>query len=73
MTIPILGQPFTIVTAYSMAVIQCQCEAKPVLVLAGLNKPTICPACRKVFAIAMSGQIQIGEIVMPSARELTEQ
>lgn len=73
MAIPILGQPFTIVSAYSTAVIQCQCEAKPILILTGLNKPTLCPGCRKVFAIAMSGQIQIGEIVMPTAGELTAQ
>lgn len=71
--IPIVGQPFTIVTAYSTAVIQCQCEAKAVLVLAGLNRPAVCPACRKVFAIASSGTVEIGQIVMPTAADLVTQ
>ena len=59
----IFGQPFKILVAYSTAIIQCQCDAKTVLPLNGLNRPTVCPACGKAFAIAESGKISVGEIV----------
>lgn len=56
----IVGQPMKILVAYSTAIIQCQCEAKTVLPIHGLNRITACPACHKQYAIASSGQIQIG-------------
>lgn len=59
----LVGQPFKILAAYSTAIVQCQCPAKPVLVLPGKLRVTPCPACGKSFAIAESGAIQVGEIV----------
>jgi hypothetical protein len=58
----LVGQPMKILVAYSTAIIQCQCEAKSVLPLHGLNKVTICPACKKAFAIAESGMISVGVV-----------
>lgn len=63
MTVPLVGQSFQIVTAFSTAIIQCQCEAKSVLVLQGRNRVSACPVCGKQFAIAKSSDLQIGEVV----------
>ena len=59
----IVGQPLKVLVAFSTAIIECQCDAKTVLSLHGLNKPAQCPACCKVYAIAASGGLKIGEIV----------
>jgi hypothetical protein len=59
----LVGQPFKILCAFSTAIVQCQCDAKTVLALQGLNKPAQCPACAKVYAIASSGVLRIGEVV----------
>jgi hypothetical protein len=68
----LLNQPFTVLVAFSTAIIQCQCDAKTVLPLHGLNKPTQCPACQKVFAIAGSGPLNIGQLVnAPEAPRVT--
>ncbi len=58
----LVGQPFKILVAYSTAIIQCQCEAKAVLVLPGKMRVTSCPSCGKQFAIAETGAIQIGQV-----------
>lgn len=63
--IPLVGDSFTIVTGYSTVVIQCQCEAKTVLVLQGKHEITQCPNCRKGFAIASAGKLEVGEVIMP--------
>jgi hypothetical protein len=69
----IFGQPLKVLVAYSTAIIQCQCDAKPTLPLHGLNRPTICPACGKAFAIAESGKLVVGEVVTggPDAPRVT--
>jgi hypothetical protein len=59
----LIGQPFKILVAFSTAIVQCQCEAKTVLVLPGKNRVTTCHACGKAFAIADSGVINIGEVI----------
>lgn len=56
----LVGQPMKILVAYSTAIIQCQCDAKAVLPLHGLNRVTTCPYCGKHFAIAESGMVKIG-------------
>lgn len=59
----IVGQPLKILVAFSTAIVECQCDAKTVLSLHGLNKPASCPACAKVYAIASAGVLRIGEIL----------
>jgi hypothetical protein len=59
----LVGKPLKILVAYSTAIIECQCEAKAILVLPGKNRVVHCPACQKAFAIANSGQIDVGEVV----------
>lgn len=49
-SVPILGQSFKILVAFSTAVIECQCEAKTVLPLHGKERVTVCGACGKAFA-----------------------
>lgn len=59
----LVGQPFKVLVAFSTAIVQCQCEAKTVLPLHGLGKPTKCPACGNLYAIASSGKIDIGQMI----------
>lgn len=59
----LVGKPLRILVAYSTAIIECQCPAKSVLVLPGKNRVTTCQACGKQFAIASSGQIDVGEVL----------
>lgn len=66
----LVGQPMKILVAYSTAVIECQCEAKSVLVLQGMGRPTPCPACKKLFVIAESGLVKIGQMTVPAAAEI---
>lgn len=56
----LVGQPMKILVAFTTAVIQCQCEAKAVLPLQGLNKITRCPSCGNAYAIAKSGMVKVG-------------
>ncbi len=62
-TVPIVGQPLRVIVAYSTAVIECQCEAKAVVILQGKGRVSSCPVCGKQFAIADSGPLQIGEVI----------
>lgn len=62
MDLPIIGQPFDVVLAYSTAIIQCKCPAQPTFALHGKGKPTVCPACGNVYAISDSGTLQIGQV-----------
>lgn len=61
-TVPILGQPLRVIIAFSTAIIECQCEAKSVIMLSGKGRISQCQACGKQFAIADSGALQIGEV-----------
>lgn len=61
----LVGDSFKVVTGYATAIIQCQCEAKSVVVLHGKDKVSTCPNCRKGFAIAKAGKMEVGEVVMP--------
>lgn len=61
--VPILGQQFRVLAAYSTAVIECSCPAKTVIVMTGVGKQGGCSACGKVYGIAKSGQLSIGEVV----------
>lgn len=66
--VPILGQSFKVVLTFSTAVIECQCEAKKMLVLhKGVGSK--CPACNRTFGIASVGAMQVGEVVRPAAVE----
>lgn len=67
MPVPILGQSFKVLAAYSTAIIECQCADKVVMVLTGKGKVGTCSACGKRYGIADSGAIQIGESVTPPA------
>lgn len=69
----LVGQSFKILVVYSTAVIQCQCDAKTVIPLHGKERVSICPACHKAFAIAGSGQIHVGEVILPTPAELVGQ
>lgn len=60
-----IGDSFKVVTGYATAVIQCQCEAKSVIVLHDKDKVSICPNCKKGFAIAAAGKLEVGEVLMP--------
>jgi hypothetical protein len=62
-TVPLVGQPLKILVAYSTAIIECQCEAKTVLLLPGKHRVAACPACGKMFAISASGLITVGEVL----------
>ncbi len=64
-TVPVIGESFKVVTGFATAVIQCQCEAKTVLVLHGTAQMEICPRCHRAFAIAKSGTLVVGEVVPP--------
>lgn len=61
----LVGDSFRVVTGFSTVVIQCQCEAKTVLVLQGKDNPCVCPNCRKAFAIAQAGKLEVGEVILP--------
>lgn len=67
MPVPIVGQSFKVIAAYSTAIIECQCADKVVMVLTGKGKVGTCSACGKRYGIADSGPMQIGESVMPPA------
>lgn len=67
----LVGQSFTIVTAYSTAIIQCQCEAKTVLVLQGKDEVFTCARCQRGYAIAKAGTLEVGEVVLPTNGEPT--
>lgn len=58
-TAMLVGQPLKILVAFTTAVIQCQCDAKAVLPLQGLNKITRCPSCGNAYAIAKSGRVEV--------------
>lgn len=62
--VPIIGQPFTILSGSPTALIRCGCEAKsPILLTA--TQPGVCVACKKVFVIqdfaytGSTGQVQV--------------
>jgi hypothetical protein len=59
----IVGKPLQILMAYTTAIIQCQCAATPIIMLAALHRPVQCPGCGKRWAIAKAGSIEIGEVV----------
>lgn len=59
-TAMLVGQPLKILVAFTTAVIQCQCDAKAVIPLQGLNKIGRCPACGNAYAIAKSGMVEVG-------------
>lgn len=63
--IPIVGRAFTVLCAYSTAIIQCECDAKCVLSLHGKLRPAVCPGCGKVYAISKSGETTIGQVINP--------
>jgi hypothetical protein len=63
--VPLVGQSFQIVTAFTTAILQCQCEAKTILLLQGKDRPATCPACQKSFAIAQVSSMQIGQVLLP--------
>lgn len=67
----LVGDSFKVVTGYSTAVIQCQCEAKTILVLHGKDKVSTCPNCKKGFAIAAAGKLEVGEVIRPVDGEAT--
>lgn len=67
MPVPILGQSFKVLAAYSTAIIECQCPDKVVMVLTGKGKVGSCSACGKSYGIADSGPMQIGEAMTPQA------
>lgn len=56
----LVGQPLKILVAFTTAVIQCQCDAKAVIPLQGLNKISRCPSCGNAYAIAKSGMVEVG-------------
>lgn len=62
--VPLLGQPLKVLVAYASAVIECQCAAKTLMVLACVGRVSRCPGCGKAYAIASSGDLQIGEVRM---------
>lgn len=48
--VPIVGQPFTVLSGAATALIVCSCEAKTPILLVGMA-PGACPACRRVFVV----------------------
>lgn len=70
--VPHLGQSFKVLAAYSTAVIECQCEAKTVIVLHGAGRVQRCKACNTPFGIAKSGTLSIGEAVSADASALVQ-
>lgn len=53
--VPIVGQLFTLLEVVPVTTLICNCEAKKVVTIAGLNTPAPCPACRKAY-IVMSAE-----------------
>jgi hypothetical protein len=64
--VPLVGQSFHIVTAYTTAILQCQCEAKSILLLQGKDRVSTCPGCGKSFAIAKASAMEIGQVLVPA-------
>ena len=57
-----IGEPFTIENFYPTVVIQCQCEAKRVLVLIGTSNVVTCPACQGRYLIADEMAVNVGAL-----------
>lgn len=58
----IVGEPFKVLKAYAMVLLQCQCEGQGLLVLVGAGVVTPCPSCGKSFAIVKSNGCIVGEV-----------
>lgn len=58
--VPLVGQPLKIAAHYPTVVVECQCEAKCIVVLIGTNTPNACPACRQTFVILDEMQVRVG-------------
>lgn len=70
MTVPILGQPFSIINFTVSPTIQCNCERRGILTLFAIQREggwirtqDACPACGKLFTLAAitvdaKGQLQ---------------
>lgn len=55
-----LGEPFKIMTHWPTVVVQCQCDAKTILPLIGVQHIATCPACQHRFVIMTDMKVQIG-------------
>lgn len=60
--LPILGQTFKIMVNYPTVVIQCQCDAKAILVLIGVQHASPCPACGNAYMIGEDKGQQVGQV-----------
>lgn len=49
--VPVVGQPFTVHSVIPYVCLTCNCEAKTVVVLVGLQAQAVCDACRRVFSL----------------------
>lgn len=58
--VPILGQPFKIMSHFPTVVVQCQCEAKTILCLFGVQVPQVCAACRNSYMIMDQMAVKVG-------------
>lgn len=60
--VPILGQTFKILVNYPTVIIQCQCDAKTVLPLIGVQNVSRCPACQNAYMIAGDKGQEVGQV-----------
>lgn len=58
--VPTIGERVKLLQHYHTFVVQCQCEAKTVLVIIGNGQGVACPACGTVPVGEMKGQARVG-------------
>lgn len=70
--VPTLGRPFSILgNVPPVAIIQCECEAKTVIVLNGVQAVATCPACRHRYLITKDPRIEVGAM-RPELQEVIQ-
>lgn len=63
-TVPIIGQP-VVLNLVGVALVQCNCEAKTLLMGPIAIAPLACPSCKKVWIVQGEIQVSVQQIVNP--------
>lgn len=59
--VPLVGQPFTVVKAWSSVLLRCTCGSQELILVTGLGNIATCSGCGKHPVITSSGQVTVGE------------
>lgn len=62
--VPIIGQP-VVLNLVAVALLQCNCEAKTLLMGPIGVAPMPCPSCKKVWLVQGEVQVSVQQIVNP--------